>query len=113
MMFTRLELTNFTAFEHLNIEFSPAINVLVGANGTGKTHLMKLLYCIQDSLLPLKSLENKLVAVFRPGYGKLRRLTRREQSESETKREHSPFVNDIMLTFNRLFLIIFFLDISS
>ncbi|MBF0261844.1 MAG: AAA family ATPase [Magnetococcales bacterium] len=84
-MFTKLELSNFTAFEHLDIEFSPGINVLVGANGTGKTHLMKLLYCIQDSLLPLKSMKAKLISVFRPGYGNFHRLTRHTQGGTRTK----------------------------
>jgi ABC-type ATPase involved in cell division len=42
-----LRLTNFTAFADASFEFSPAINVLVGENGTGKTHLMKALYVAQ------------------------------------------------------------------
>ncbi|WP_130471952.1 AAA family ATPase [Candidatus Magnetaquicoccus inordinatus] len=98
-MFTKLELTNFTAFEHLDIEFSPGINVLVGANGTGKTHLMKLLYCIQDSLLPLKSLEKKLKTVFRPRNEDLHRLTRRNQGGTRT--EITAQWNDMLFEFVR------------
>ena len=44
MAITRLQLENFTAFESLDMELSPGINVLVGANGTGKTHIMKVCY---------------------------------------------------------------------
>jgi ABC-type polar amino acid transport system ATPase subunit len=43
----RLRLQNFTAFHDVNIEFVPGINVFVGENGTGKTHLMKALYAFQ------------------------------------------------------------------
>ena len=44
MAITRVKLENFTVFESLDLEPSPGINVLVGANGTGKTHLMKVCY---------------------------------------------------------------------
>lgn len=39
-----IEIKEFTVFDDLKIEFSKGINVFVGENGTGKTHLMKLLY---------------------------------------------------------------------
>ena len=48
MAITRLQLENFTAFESLDMEFSPGINVFVGANGTGKTHIMKVCYAACD-----------------------------------------------------------------
>ena len=48
MAITRLQLENFTAFESLDMELSPGINVLVGANGTGKTHIMKVCYAACD-----------------------------------------------------------------
>lgn len=35
---------NFTVFESLEIDFCKGINILIGENGTGKTHLMKLMY---------------------------------------------------------------------
>ena len=44
MTLTRVRLENFTAFAELDLELSSGINVLVGANGTGKTHLMKVCY---------------------------------------------------------------------
>ena len=34
---------NFTAFHDLKIEFCDGVNVIIGENGTGKTHLLKLL----------------------------------------------------------------------
>ena len=45
-MITRLELENFTAFSKLDIGFSPKINVIIGENNTGKTHLLKAAYGI-------------------------------------------------------------------
>ncbi len=43
-MIERLQLENFTAFTKLDISFSPGINIFVGENGTGKTHVLKVLY---------------------------------------------------------------------
>ncbi len=43
-MLTTLTLTNFTVFSHAEFQFSPALNVIVGENGTGKTHLLKAAY---------------------------------------------------------------------
>lgn len=37
-------LQNFTVFENLEVQFSKGINVVIGTNGTGKTHLLKAMY---------------------------------------------------------------------
>ncbi len=42
-----LRLKNFTAFSEVEFEFVPGVNVFVGENGTGKTHVMKALYAMQ------------------------------------------------------------------
>lgn len=47
-MITRLKVENFTAFDSLELEFGEGIQVFVGANGTGKTHLLKFLYCVLE-----------------------------------------------------------------
>ena len=44
MTLTKVKLQRFTAFEDLEVEFSPGITAFIGANGTGKTHLMKVCY---------------------------------------------------------------------
>jgi len=44
MAIKSIQLTNFTVFENFMCEFSPAINIFIGENGTGKTHLLKALY---------------------------------------------------------------------
>lgn len=43
-MIEQIELRNFTAFSSLKLDFSPKINVIIGENGTGKTHLLKAAY---------------------------------------------------------------------
>lgn len=42
----RLELENFTCFAHAQFDFSSGINVFIGENGTGKTHVLKVLYSL-------------------------------------------------------------------
>ncbi|MBE7469379.1 MAG: hypothetical protein DPW09_10385 [Anaerolineae bacterium] len=42
----RLSLENFTAFEKATFDFCPGINVLIGANATGKSHVMKVIYTL-------------------------------------------------------------------
>jgi predicted ATPase len=43
---SRLELENFTCFAKAEMDFSSGINVFIGENGTGKTHILKLLYSL-------------------------------------------------------------------
>lgn len=68
----------FTVFEDATFELCPGVNVLIGANATGKTHAMKAMYAILRS--HRKGLhENfllKFAAVFRPDQGDARRLIR-------------------------------------
>jgi ABC-type transport system involved in cytochrome c biogenesis ATPase subunit len=78
MKLQAIELEKFVAFKQARCEFSPGLNVFVGANGTGKTHLLKLLYSVlkanekADKENPASPnrfnavLAQKLVAVFRP-----------------------------------------------
>lgn len=42
MSIKKIELTNFTVFEDLNLEFCDGINIFIGENATGKTHIMSL-----------------------------------------------------------------------
>lgn len=85
-MITRLELTNFSVFSHLVIDFSPKINVIIGENGTGKTHLLKAAYTLcmgsrihkgnldtsEDELE--SALTSKLIQVFKPLDDKLGKM---------------------------------------
>ncbi|MBM9612691.1 AAA family ATPase [Desulfobulbus rhabdoformis] len=60
---TSLTLKNFTVFQNEQFEFSPHLNVVIGENGTGKSHLLKLVY----TLLAVSNEAGKTVAV--PGKG--------------------------------------------
>jgi ABC-type lipoprotein export system ATPase subunit len=43
-MLNQLHIKHFTVFQDVRFEFSPGLNVVIGDNGTGKTHLLKLGY---------------------------------------------------------------------
>ncbi len=80
MTLTRVELEQFTAFALLKLDLCRGINVLIGTNGTGKTHLMKVCYAACDvSRSPADDFARKLVAVFLPSGRRLRRLVRQQQ----------------------------------
>ncbi|NOS89327.1 MAG: AAA family ATPase, partial [Methylococcaceae bacterium] len=51
MKIKSIEIENFTVFKNKHtLHFSNGLNVIVGENGTGKTHLIKLLYSLLISL---------------------------------------------------------------
>ena len=82
MTITRLKLKRFTAFESLDFEPSPGVNVLVGANGTGKTHLMKAAYAACDISETQGNFADKLVHTFMPSGGAIGRLVKRRAESS-------------------------------
>ena len=99
-MLKRLELDNFTAFPQAHLDFASGLNVIVGDNGTGKTHLLKAAYSILAVLRegatpapgktaePTKThlqphLASKFVGVFRPD--NLGRLATRRQGRSRSQ----------------------------
>lgn len=46
MPITQVELKNFTVFADMKLDFSSGVNVIIGDNGAGKTHLLKALYAV-------------------------------------------------------------------
>ncbi|MBW2068240.1 MAG: AAA family ATPase [Deltaproteobacteria bacterium] len=79
MVITRISLENFTAFKELKFQPSPGINVLVGANSTGKTHLMKVAYAACDISKTKANFAEKLIRVFLPSGRALGRLVKRQK----------------------------------
>lgn len=78
---SKLRLANFTAFAAFEHRFSPGITVITGANGTGKTHLLKLIYAacaITTGEGRDFSFAQKIVSVFRPYENRIGRLARRQ-----------------------------------
>lgn len=81
----------FSLFSDVNLDFSPGINVFIGRNGCGKSHLLKLLYTLvresgdmpgNGSALESEKFENrlakKLAGVFRPEGDHIGRLVQRK-----------------------------------
>jgi ABC-type ATPase involved in cell division len=87
MKLTELRLKNFSVVRQGSFAFSPQINVFLGRNGAGKSHVMKLLYSMlrahregSQRLVPADvapALKSKLVGVFRPDDGAVGRLVSR------------------------------------
>ena len=104
MVLDSLEVKNFTVFPDAKLRFAGGLNVIVGENGLGKTHLLKLSYAVMavsaeegrkpNGRQPTKALlrtrlAEKLVGVFRPE--RLGRLARRQKGHSRC---------EVTLTFN-------------
>lgn len=85
MPVSRLDLEQFGPFASARFDLVPGVNVLLGANGTGKTFVAKALYTLVKSLSgegapgvpPREAVRAKLAGVFRPDDGDIRRLVRR------------------------------------
>ncbi len=89
-MIESISLTNFTAFKELSLKCSSGINIFLGANSTGKSHLLKLMYVLCSANKPVEArlnenpariLSDKLNNVFKPE-GKIGRLCRNETKQS-------------------------------
>ncbi len=73
-----LNIENFTLFEKENLNFSSGLNIIIGENDTGKSHLLRLLYSLIESnnfvilekadnkrYLLQKSIPQKLIDIFK------------------------------------------------
>ncbi len=113
-MLKSLELENFTAFGKARLQFAKGLNVFVGENGLGKTHLLKLPYAVvsvsaeegrkPNAGEPTKGLlqprvAQKLVNVFRPE--SLGRLIRRKpgRNRSEVRLESGRSARTVSFSF--------------
>lgn len=91
-MLKRITLRNLTVFSETDLKFGRNLNVIIGENGAGKTHLLKMIYSVlavsaeegrkPKTSIPTKSflqtrLADKLVNIFRPE--SLGRLAKRKQ----------------------------------
>ena len=99
-MLKTLRLKNFTVFPDVEFEFGKNLNIILGENGLGKTHILKAAYSVlavsargaKDSgnLNPTKAhlqiaIANKLRGVFRPD--EIGRLARRQAGRSRSEVE--------------------------
>jgi energy-coupling factor transporter ATP-binding protein EcfA2 len=101
-MISQLKIKNFTVFKEANLAFADGVNVIIGSNGAGKSHLLKLAYSVAkwsqemalkerggtrpDKATLQKELGGKLVRVFRPDtLGRLNRRGRGVQKKTEVE----------------------------
>ena len=80
---------SFSVFTHEELKFCPGINILIGTNATGKSHLMKAMYCLlkaserspwrtdNEAFKYRVQLLEKLTKVFRPQDDSVGRLVKR------------------------------------
>src|SRR5882724_7762312 len=87
-------LHDFGPFAWAQFSFVEGLNVFVGENGTGKSHAMKALYAVLETMRNAKdrkvkaianTLETKLAAIFRPDDDAVARLVRRRRSRSSAR----------------------------
>ncbi|MCC5808697.1 MAG: AAA family ATPase [Opitutales bacterium] len=93
-MITNLKLKNFTVFRDLEIDFSRKINVIIGENGTGKSHLLKAAYAMCSEARQFdgqkdvqsediaSALTTKFIRLFLPIEDKLGKLRKHGVAES-------------------------------
>ncbi|MDD5204638.1 MAG: AAA family ATPase [Desulfobacterales bacterium] len=87
-MIHSISLEQFTAFQKLDIQFSSGINVFIGANSTGKSHLLKVMYALCAANRPEqppgdvgRQITEKIRGVFKPE-GKIGRLCHGEAAKA-------------------------------
>lgn len=84
-MITHLKVENFTAFDSLELEFDEGIQVFVGANGTGKTHLLKIMYALMQNHFTDQSdntFQQTVAKIFRPSHNDETHLLRARDKDA-------------------------------
>jgi predicted ATPase len=76
-MLKHIHFEKFTAFEDLRIDFSTGVNVFIGENGTGKTHILKAAYAACDIAKSKDGFARKINRVFLPSGRQIGRLVKR------------------------------------
>lgn len=84
MPLTKIEAENFTVFENIEVPFCSGLNVLVGENGMGKTHIMKLAYAACQASKHDVSFSQKTTMLFRPDQSSIGRLVNRNKNRKNT-----------------------------
>jgi len=82
-MLRKIKFDRFTAFEKLEVELSKGINIFVGENGTGKTHILKAAYAACDIAKSKGGFAEKINNVFYPSGKQIGRLVKRSSVSSK------------------------------
>lgn len=101
-MLKKIKIKNMTVFPEAVLDFSPGLNVIIGENGSGKSHLLKAAYSViaasaeegkkpnvgePTKALLQKKYAEKLINVLRPDT--LGRLARRKQGRERCELDFS------------------------
>jgi predicted ATPase len=96
-MLSQLTVQDFTILHQATFKFVPGLNAIIGSNGAGKSHVLKLAYAVaqasqqvskgtaQNKQVWRTTLADRLVGVFRPDA--LGRLARRAQGRTRAEVE--------------------------
>lgn len=82
-MLTKIKFEKFTAFEKLEVGLSQGVNIFVGENGTGKTHILKAAYAACDIAKSKGGFAEKINNVFYPSGKQIGRLVKRSSVSSK------------------------------
>lgn len=82
-MLEKIKFSRFTAFEKLEVVLSKGINVFVGENGVGKTHILKAAYAACAIAKSEGSFSEKINNVFYPSGKHIGRLVKRSAGSSK------------------------------
>lgn len=83
MPLTKINIENFTVFDDITMPFCKGLNVFVGENGMGKTHVMKLAYAACQAAKHDVSFPQKTTMLFRPDQSSIGRLVSRNKNGSD------------------------------
>ena len=79
------KIENFTVFDKIAINFCDGINIFIGENATGKTHLLKVLYSACRSNRIDTDFGQKIVRTMLPDDFRIERLVNRRQGNHNAK----------------------------
>lgn len=81
-MLEKIKFDKFTAFQKLKVKFSSGLNIFLGENGTGKTHILKAAYAACDITKSKDNFAKKINNVFLPSGKQIGRLVKRSSVSS-------------------------------
>jgi ABC-type ATPase involved in cell division len=93
-MLTKIKFEKFTVFESLEIPFSRGVNIFVGENGTGKTHILKAAYAACDITKGDVGFAEKINNVFYPSRKQVGRLVKRAPTSNSGFVELSRLIDE-------------------
>ena len=111
-MIESIYLKNFTVFDEMEMKLSPGINVIIGENGTGKSHLLKAIYTMSslyrtdrkdtqiDERTVRETLTSKLINTMMPIDAKLWKLRKSDATREAFIKTCSHDIGNFEISFN-------------